>query len=162
MSATEEPEPTLGRLRRLAWGSTAVLAILGLFWGRSFSLSVLAGAAIAMVNYSAIERLTEGLTRREPRRASWLAVVWLALRYVLLVSVLYVIFAHWRASVVAVILGLSVPVVAVFAELALESYEVLSRGEPGGGSADEPGPSPTELQSKDSETPAPTRFLSRW
>ncbi|MFQ5793112.1 MAG: ATP synthase subunit I, partial [Acidobacteriota bacterium] len=94
-------------------------------WGGEFALGVAAGGALALLNYGAIAWMVEGFVRRPSRRARWLAAFGLGARYVLLGLALYVIFAIWRANVLAVSLGLSAPVAAIFVEWGIETYEEL-------------------------------------
>lgn len=117
-----EPGVAQRRLRSMAVGLTALFTGLGFVWGRDFGLAVAAGGLLALANYGIIIWTVGGLVSRRPRRASCLAVVGFGLRYMLLGLALYVIFAFWHANVVAVSLGLSAPVAAVFIELGLATY----------------------------------------
>jgi hypothetical protein len=97
------------------------LTVLGLFWGPPVAASVAAGGALAALNVEGLARTVDVLTLRAPKRASWLSVIGLGFRYLLLGMGLFVIVTVWRANVLALSLGLSAPVFAVFWELGLES-----------------------------------------
>ena len=59
------------------------------------------------------------LTGDRPESVSWLGVFGVLLRYILLCIALFVIISVWQADVVALAVGLSAPVVAVFVECGL-------------------------------------------
>jgi CO dehydrogenase/acetyl-CoA synthase delta subunit len=107
----------------LAIGLTALATALGLFGGVDFALSVAAGGTIALVNYSALSWMVDRIAQPRRRRGTKLAVLGFGLRYALLGVALYVIFAFWNVNVVAVSLGLSAPVAAIFFEWVFEAYE---------------------------------------
>jgi len=122
------PEPSG---RRVAWLGAAVTAGasgLGLLWGVDFALSVLAGGLLALVHFSALSWMVERIAQPRRKRVSRLAILGFALRYALLGFALYVIFAVWNLNVVAVSLGLSAPVAAIFFEWGLEAYEGCVQG----------------------------------
>ena len=123
---TGQPAPPAAAERRVGWlavGLAGLATGLGLVGGVGFAASVGAGGLIALVNYSALSWLLERVAQPSPRRGAKLAVVGFALRYALLGGALYVIFAVWDANVVAVSLGLSAPVAAIFFEWVFEAYE---------------------------------------
>jgi hypothetical protein len=97
------------------------MTALALFWGLSAAGAVAAGGALAALNVEGLSRTVDVLTLSTPRRASWLAVIGLGLRYLLLGMGLFVIVTVWRVNVLALSLGLSAPVLAVFWEFGLES-----------------------------------------
>ena len=112
--------------RRLGWlavGLTGLATGLGLLGGVDFAASVAAGGLIALVNYNALSWIVLRVAQPSPRRGTKLAVLGFGLRYALLGVALYVIFAVWNANVVAVSLGLSAPVAAIFLEWVFEAYE---------------------------------------
>ena len=112
-------EPSEARLRRLAWGAALLLAACGLVFGPTFSLSVLLGGALALVHFELILRLVEMVSKANPGRGAAVAVLGFGFRYVLSFLALYVIFTLWRLNVLAIVVGLSAPVVAVCAEWGL-------------------------------------------
>lgn len=116
------------RLRRLAVGLTGLATGLGLLESVDFAASVAAGGLIALVNYGALAWAVERVAQPSPRRGAKLAVLGFALRYTLLGAALYVIFTVWNANVVAVSLGLSAPVAAIFFEWVFEAYEGRAQG----------------------------------
>ena len=116
-----DPDVSQRRLRRKSWGLVGLLTVLGLYWGPSIAASVAAGGALAALNVEGLARTVDVLTLRTPKSASWLSVIGLGFRYLLLGMGLFVIVTVWRANVLALSLGLSAPVFAVFWELGLES-----------------------------------------
>jgi anti-sigma factor RsiW len=96
-----------------------VLSSAALVWGWSTAMSVLAGALTALVNLEAVVAFVRRITSRGERGFSVLAAIGLGARYLLLGLALFVIFSVWHADVVAVSIGLSAPVVAVFLEWVL-------------------------------------------
>ena len=115
-------------LLRLAVGVTAATTAVGLLWGVDFALSVAAGGLLALLNFSALRFMVERVAQPSPTRGTRLAVLGFGLRYALLGAALYVIFAVWKANVVAVSLGLSAPVAAIFFEWGFEAFEGRVRG----------------------------------
>lgn len=112
--------------RRLGWlaaGLAGLATGLGLLGGVDFAASVAAGGLIALANYGALSWIVDRVAQPNPRRGTKLAVLGFGLRYALLGVALYVIFAVWNANVVAVSLGLSAPVAAIFFEWVFEAYE---------------------------------------
>lgn len=107
------------RLLRNAWLVVAASSLLGLLVSPAVAASVAAGGIIAAVNVEVMARLVGTLTEGSPGRGSWLAILWVGLRYLLLGAALFVIFSVWRANVIAVAVGLSAPVAAVVMEWGL-------------------------------------------
>jgi hypothetical protein len=118
---SSDPDASQKRLRRKSWSLVALMTAFGLFWSPSIAGSIAAGGALAALNVEGLARTVDVLTLRAARRASWLAVLGLGLRYLLLGLGLFVIVTVWRANVLALSLGLSAPVLAVVWELGLES-----------------------------------------
>ncbi len=117
--------------RRVGWlavGLAGLATGLGLLGGIDFAASVAAGGLIAVVNYGALSWIVDRVAQPSPRRGTKLAVLGFGLRYALLGGALYVIFAVWDANVVAVSLGLSAPVAAIFFEWVFEAYEGRAQG----------------------------------
>lgn len=100
-----------------------VFSLAGLAFGLSSLLGALAGGVFALANFEAIARLVAKLTGDEPGSASWLGVFGVLVRYILLCIALFVIIGVWHANVVAVALGFSAPVAAVFVECGLYAYQ---------------------------------------
>ncbi len=125
------PEPSEPSVRRVGWlgaGVTAATTVVGLLWGVDFALSVAAGGLLALLNFGALHWMVERVAQPSQTRATKLAVLGFGLRYALLGAALYVIFTVWKANVVAVSLGLSAPVAAIFLEWGFEAYEGRVRG----------------------------------
>jgi len=123
----EPPEPSARRVAWLAVAVTAVTTALGLLGGVDFALSVAAGGLLALGHFGALRWMVERVAQPNPGRGSKLAIVGFGLRYALLGAALYVIFAVWKANVVAVSLGLSAPVAAIFFEWGFEAFEGRAR-----------------------------------
>lgn len=83
--------------------------------------AVAAGGALSALNIEGLVKLVHVVTARSPVKASWLAILGVGFRYLLLGIGLFVIVSVWRANVVAISLGLSAPVAAVFLEWGLDS-----------------------------------------
>jgi hypothetical protein len=115
------PEASERRLILTSWGLVGVFALLGLFWGLPSAAAVAAAGALAALNVEGLARLVGIVTARSPARGSLLAVLGVGLRYLLLGLALFVILSVWRANVIAVSIGLSVPVAAIFLEWGLSS-----------------------------------------
>jgi len=113
------------RLRRTSWLLVGLLSLASLPFGAAVAGAVLAGGAISALNLEGLVRLVHLLTSTTPRKASWLAVLGVALRYLLLGVGLFVIVGVCRANVVALALGLSAPVFAVFLEWGLATFREL-------------------------------------
>ena len=116
-----DPEASERRLRRTSWLLVLVLSFAGLLLGTAFAAAVLAGGALSALNMEGLVRLVQLLTSSTPRKASWLAVLGVALRYLLLGVGLFVIVSVWRVNALALSLGLSAPAAAVFLELARDT-----------------------------------------
>ena len=78
-----------------------------------------------MVGLGGIAHLVDRLSTQRPVSLSWLGVFGLLFRYILLCIALFVIIGVWHANVVAVALGFSAPVAAVFVECGLYAYQEL-------------------------------------
>jgi len=122
-----DPEASERRLRRTSWLLVLVLSLAGLLWGARFAAAVLAGGALSALNMEGLVLLVHLLTSTTPRKASWLAVLGVAVRYLLLGVGLFVIVTVCRANVLALSLGLSAPVVAVFLEWGLDTMREFHR-----------------------------------
>ncbi len=112
------PNASLARLRRHAVWAVGIFALAGLVFGLRFFVGALAGGVFAIANLEAIARLVGKLTGDKPGSVSWLGVFGVLFRYILLCIALFVIIGVWHANVVAVALGFSAPVAAVFVECA--------------------------------------------
>ena len=115
------PEASEKRLILVSWSVVGVFALLGLFWGLSTAAAVAASGALAALNVEGLARLVGIVTARSPNRGSWIAVAGVGLRYLLLGFALFVILSVWRANVIAISIGLSAPVAAIFLEWGLYS-----------------------------------------
>jgi len=120
-------EPSVRRISWLAVGVSLVTTALGLVWGVDFALSIAAGGLLALVHFSALRWMVDRVAQPSPTRGTRLALLGFGLRYALLGAALYVIFAVWKANVVAVSLGLSAPVAAIFFEWGFEAFEGRAR-----------------------------------
>lgn len=98
-----------------AAGTLAALALQGWRWGLGFA----AGAAGSCVNFYWLHRLVEGITPGGQRPGKRLLVV-LATRYLLLGLAGYAIVKVFGLSLAAILLGLFVPVAAIFVEIIYE------------------------------------------
>jgi hypothetical protein len=116
-----DPEASERRLRRTSWLLVALMSIAALAWGARIGLAVAAGGVLSTLNLEGLVRLVHLLTSSTPRKASWLAVLGVALRYLLLGVGLFVIVSVWRVNALALSLGLSAPAAAVFLELARDT-----------------------------------------
>ncbi len=123
MNLALAPDASLARLRRHAIWAVGIFALTGLAFGLRFFLGALAGGVFAIANLEAIARLVGKLTGDKPGSVSWLGVFGVLFRYILLCIALFVIIGVWHANVVAVALGFSAPVAAVFVECGLYAYQ---------------------------------------
>ena len=123
MNLALAPDASLARLRRHAIWAAGIFAVTGLAFGLRFFLGALAGGVFAIANLEAIARLVGKLTGDKPGSVSWLGVFGVLFRYILLCIALFVIIGVWHANVVAVALGFSAPVAAVFVECGLYAYQ---------------------------------------
>ena len=98
-----------------------LLGRIASLFGVHVGLAVLAGGALSALNVEGLARFVGLVTETEPGRASWLTVIGLGFRYLLLGLALFVILSVWRANILAVSLGLSAPVAAVCLEWGLFS-----------------------------------------
>jgi len=99
----------------------------GLVWGHPFVVGALSGGCLALVNFYTFERVVQRMTAERPKRLSWLGIFGILMRYILLCFVLFVIINVWDANVVAIALGLSAPVVAVFVECGIYYWEFIAK-----------------------------------
>ena len=110
---------SIRRILKLSWCITALSATLGLLGGGAFGIGALAGGVLATLNVEFLARWTERLSSHRPGSLSWLGAVGILSRYILLCFALFVIIRVWRANMIAVAVGLSAPVAAVFVECGL-------------------------------------------
>ena len=121
-------ERTLRRIQRNAVASIVLFSLGAIAWGPSFLLGVVSGGLIALLGFAGLARMVTRLTGDRPRGFSWLSLLGVLFRYILLALALFVIIGVWRANVVAVALGFSAPVAALFVEAGLRIYwELRSR-----------------------------------
>ena len=116
-----DPEDSERRLWRTSWLLVVILSLAGLPFGAGNAAAILAGGALSALNLEGLVRLTRLVTSRPSDRASWLAVLGVGFRYLLLGIGLFVIVSVWRLNVLALSLGLSAPAAAVFLELARDT-----------------------------------------
>lgn len=119
------PDASVARLRRHAVWAVGLFALGGLAFGPKFSLGAIGGGVFALANFEALAWLVDRLTGDKPASVSWLGVFGVLFRYILLCIALFVIIGVWHANVVAVALGFSAPVAAVFVECGLYAYHEL-------------------------------------
>jgi hypothetical protein len=124
-TASLEPAAIERRLARRSAGITLGLALAALFWGWRVSAAVVAGGALALLNYAALRWTVDLILSPERKRGGLAGALGFALRYGLLALSLYVIFVVWRANALAIIAGFSAPVLAIFAEWGIELYLTL-------------------------------------
>lgn len=122
-----DPEASERRLRRTSWLLVALMSVAAIAWGGRIALAVAAGGGLSTLNLEGLVRMVGLLTSTTPRKASWLAVLGVALRYLLLGVGLFVIVSVCRANIVALLLGLSAPVFAVFVEWGLVTVREFRR-----------------------------------
>lgn len=118
---SSDPEASERRLRRFSWLLVLLFSVAGLPFGVGFAGAVLAGGALSALNMESLVRLVHLVTSRASNRVSWLAVLGVSVRYLLLGVGLFVIVSVWRVNVLALSLGLSAPAAAVFWELARDT-----------------------------------------
>ncbi len=118
---SSDPEASERRLRRICWLLVLLLSVASLPFGVGFAGAVLAGGVLSALNMEGLARMVRLVTSRNSDRASWLAVVGVGFRYLLLGVGLFVIVSVWRVNVLALSLGLSAPAAAVFWELARDT-----------------------------------------
>ena len=111
---SSDPEASERRLRRISWLLVLLLSVASLPFGVGFAGAVLAGGVLSALNMEGLARMVRLVTSRNSDRASWLAVVGVGFRYLLLGVGLFVIVSVWRVNVLALSLGLSAPAAAVF------------------------------------------------
>ena len=119
------PDASLARIRRHAIWAASLFALGGLVFGPKFFLGATAGGVFALAPFEALAWMVGKLTGDRPPTVSWLSVFGLLFRYILLCIVLFVIIGVWQANVVAVALGFSAPVAAVFVESGIYAYHEL-------------------------------------
>lgn len=118
---SSDPGSPERRLRRTSWILVLVLSLAGLPFGGPFALSVLAGGVLSTLNLEGLILLVQKLTSPTSDGASWIAVLSISFRYLLLGIGLFVIVSVWRVNVLALSLGLSAPAAAVVLELARDT-----------------------------------------
>jgi hypothetical protein len=118
---SSDPEAAEGRLRRVSWLLVLLFSVACLPFGAGFAGAVLAGGVLSALNVEGLVRVVRLVTSRASDRASWLAVLGVGFRYLLLGVGLFVIVSVWRVNVLALSLGLSAPAAAVFWELARDT-----------------------------------------
>ena len=109
------------RLSRRALALGAAAGLIGLVGfsgeGPRIGLSVLAGAAVSVMNILVLRRVVEGLTAADSARSAIALAALTGVRFLLLGGVLFAIIAVWNADVIGVVCGLGAPLLAVLAEL---------------------------------------------
>lgn len=123
-----DPDAALLRIRKIAWGAVALFSCIGALFGMPHFIGVVSGGLLAMVGFDALSRLVSRLTGERPGSIAWLGVMGLLFRYILLSIALFVIIRVWHANVVALAVGFSAPVAAVFVECGLYMYQELKSG----------------------------------
>ncbi len=123
-----DPDAAERRLRRNSWFLVGVLSGLGLFWGAPVAAGIAAGGALSALNVEGLAKLVRVATARSPDNAYWVTILGVGLRYLLLGFGLFVIVSVWRVNVLAVTVGLSAPVAAVFLEWGLDSVREFRSG----------------------------------
>ncbi len=118
---SSDPEASERRLRRVSWLLVLLFTAAGLPFGVGFAGAGLPGGILSAVNMEGHVRLMRLVTTRASERASLRAVLGVGFRYLLLGVGLFVIVSVWRVNVIALSLGLSAPVAAVFWELARDT-----------------------------------------
>jgi hypothetical protein len=116
-----DPDTAERRLRKTSWAAVLVFSLLGLVWGLPAAAAVAAGGILSALNVEGLARLVRVVTVRSSQKASWLTILGVGFRYLLLGVGLFVIVSVWHANVVALSLGLSAPVAAVLLEWGLDS-----------------------------------------
>jgi hypothetical protein len=123
-----DPDAAERRLRRNSWLLVGVISGLGLFWGASVAAAIAVSGALSALNVESLVKLVHVATARSPDSAYWVTILGVGLRYLLLGFGLFVIVSVWRVNVVAICVGLSVPVAAVFVEWGLDSVREFRSG----------------------------------
>ena len=113
------PVLSIARIRKISLWLVIVFAFGGVLFGLAFSLGVVLGGLIAMVNLAVFVSLVSKLIGTKPKRISWLGSGGVLFRYILLCIALFVIIGIWHVNVVALALGLSTVFVAAFIECVL-------------------------------------------
>ena len=116
------PVLSIARIRKISLWLVIVFAFGGVLFGLGFSLGVVLGGLIAMVNLAVFVSLVSKLIGTKPKRISWLGSGGVLFRYILLCIALFVIIGIWHVNVVALALGLSTVFVAAFIECVLYAY----------------------------------------
>ncbi len=118
---TNNDQPAAGsrevRLTRRALALAAAAGLLGLSLGPRIGLSVVAGAAVSVVNILVLRRVVGGLGAVQSARSAIALAGLTGVRYLLLGGVLVAIIAVWNADVIGVVCGLGAPNLAVLLEL---------------------------------------------
>jgi hypothetical protein len=123
----------LGRIRQfmLVLGAAATVVVWSVL-GWRIGLGVLAGSAIAYVNFHWLEQvigaLADRVTRTGRAQSGGGVAARFVLRYVLLAFAAYAIFASSPASLNGFLGGLFLAVAAILCEAGYEVYTALRRG----------------------------------
>ena len=115
----------------LAWAAAATIAAVA-FRGWRFGAGLLVGCALAYLNFewlkSAVAAMADRITRTERARGGAGIVARFLVRYVLLAVAAYAIFKVSRASLHGFLIGIFLPVAAIFSEALYEVWAAV-RGE---------------------------------
>lgn len=121
-----EEAHAVGALKRIMGvmiASTVLLPILAYFrFGRSAATSLLLGCLVALFNFVALRKIVTGIAESfvPARKARRLVVLRFLLRYALVGVAFYAIFKGSAVNLYGLIVGLSLPVLAVFVEAGFE------------------------------------------
>ena len=107
--------------RATVFGIAAALIALS-FFGPRIGLSVLAGAAVSVVNMRLLRRVAGALTGSLSGRAAVRIAALTGVRYLLLGAVLFAIIGLWNADVIGVVCGLGAPLPAILLEVGTEGF----------------------------------------
>ena len=123
----------LSRIRRIMLVlAPAALAGVWTAIGWRFALGFAVGCLLAWINFHWLEKavmaLADRVTRTGQRGSSSGIVARFLLRYFLIALAAYVIFRVSMPSVYGLLVGLFLPVAAIFCEAVYEAYVTLRRG----------------------------------
>jgi hypothetical protein len=127
-SLDEDARRTIRRIHRASIVAVCLFSLGAAVWGTPFLIGVVGGGVVSIIGFASLVRLVERLTQARPTLGSWLSILGVLFRYILLSLALFVIIGVWHANVVAVALGLSAPVAAIFVEAGLRLYRELRSG----------------------------------